>query len=251
LESPKDATSEFEELWSAFSNDRTINSIFIQDIEPSIRMLRDIRERISAETLQVIESQFIMVAQRTNEWKFLLSEFYKCGNNGAKIGKSFQASYNLIRGSILEKWCTTFCPVLHKLDMMIDMVGKNRSIRNGVMDGVIEIIPLEVGLVVEQIGLKGCMGVAPDLLLLCLREVDGEIMESLLIPVEVKGFKTGKSAISPCENSDYRRGVSLARRQIRSVKDIVRNGFVIEFGLIILCWIHDEQLGMEVHTVPF
>jgi hypothetical protein len=206
---------------------------------------------LPAKTAEVTDSQFIMEAQRTDEWKHLLSEFYVCGNNGAEIGSSFQAVYNLIRGSILEEWCTTFCPAFYLRDVLEEIVEKNSKIRTGVMSGVVEIIPLEVGLVVAQIGLEGCRGAAPDLLLLCLRETDGRVDTPLLIPVEIKGLKVGDSPVKPTENSDYRRGLSLARRQVRSVKEIVRSGFLIEFGLIVLTWIHSEQMGMEVHTVPF
>jgi hypothetical protein len=254
LQSPKDASPEFEELWAALMQEKTIDSVnlvFVQDLKKSTKALLEIQHLVPAETAAAIGNQFVMIGQRTDEWKELLSNFYACGNNGAEIGDSFQAKFNLIRGSILEEWCSMFCPVFHLQDELEDAIAKNQKIRSDLMKGVTRVIPLDTGLLVEQIGLEGCSGAAPDLLLLCLRESGGEIATPLLIPVEMKGLKVGDSAKLPKENGDYRRGLSLARRQIGSVKQILQTGFIIEFGLVVLTWIYDEQLGMEVYTVPF
>lgn len=256
LESPKDASSEFEELWTAFVNghddevDRTVNQIFVQSLDGSIEVVKEIYKRSPALVKEVMESQFIWEPQRTEEWKQMLT-FYKCGNNGAEIGESFQALYNLIRGSILEEWCYAFCPAFYLQDVLEELVEKNDAIRPDIMADVVKVIPFQIGLIVEQKGMEGCKGAAPDLLLICLREIGGEPVTPLLIPVEMKGLKAGESPDAPRENADYRRGLSLAKRQVSSVKEIVDpNSFIVEFGLVILTWIHSERMGMEVWTVP-
>jgi hypothetical protein len=257
LTSPKNATTDFEAAWYAhidevFHEDRTVNQVFIQDLTSAVRFLAEIRELklVPSSTLEVIARQFVMVGQRTEEWKHLLSSVYKCGNNGAEIGTSFQALYNLIRGSILEEWCTEFCPAFD-LRVLGEMLDKASTLDVSILSNVVRVFPLETGLVVEEIGKFGCAGAAPDLMLVCLREMDGVPVEPLLIPIEMKGLKTGASRSQPKYNGDYRRGLSLATRQISSVKRVVTSGFVIPFGLIVLCWIFDSDLCMEVHVIPF
>jgi hypothetical protein len=107
-------------------------------------------------------------------------------------------------------------------------------------------------LIVDEIGKRGCKGAAPDLLLMLPRTNDEKnTIIPLMIPIEIKGLKSGASALQPIRNSSYRRGLSLARRQISSVKEIINpSGFEIKFGLVVLTWIYEGNLGMEVHVEP-
>ena len=70
---------------------------------------------------------------------------------------------------------------------------------------------------------NGCKGCAPDLIIFC---------KDKIIPVEIKTLKFSD------HNSDWRRAVSLAKKQnIRSQDILFENGvdIKIEYSLIILC----------------
>jgi hypothetical protein len=265
LSSPRYASPGFESAWQSLEetqtgsdlSDRTINQRFIQTIEPSNQRLDELvsGRDMPPESIDVVGRQFIMTPQRSREWLHMLSDVYECGNNGAAIGTDFQAKFNLIRGSILEPMCTDLCPVFTDIKVLGQVVGKVESIDQTIMHGVQGLIAIETGLIVERIIESGTKpgtkprGAAPDLLLICPRVLDsGVVTKPLMIPVEIKGLKEG--GVSPIKNSDYRRGLSLAKRQIGSIKQIIDpRGFVIEFGLIVLCWISDGRLGMEVHAI--
>jgi hypothetical protein len=261
LESPKDATQEFENQWHKFINCetsdscfKTVNQIFLQDLRPSIELLTSFsfQDQLPAVTLSTIDLQFIMIPQRTSKWLELLSDFYTCGNNGAEIGQDFQATFNLIRGSILEPMCTDLCPIFFDLEELRKIVSKSESVDLSVLDEVTHIYQLETGLIVDEIGKRGCKGAAPDLLLMLPRtNNENNTIIPLMIPIEIKGLKSGASALQPIRNSSYRRGLSLARRQISSVKEIINpSGFEIKFGLVVLTWIYEGNFGMEVHVEP-
>lgn len=241
LQSPKLATPEFEHAWTSFANGRTVNEVFIKKVS-------DVGNcQFSPRIAQIVEEKMIVIPQRTPEWIELLT-FYKCGNNGAEIGDDFQAQYNLIRGSIVEALCPLICKVLTDPETFRDFVMS--CVPNAPPElmsdvGELRLINLDVGFVVEEIGRRGARGAAPDQLLV-VETVD----RSYIIPVEMKALKAGSD--QAIENTDYRRGVSLARRQVQSIKEILgHDAALVPFGIIILSWIYDGQLVMDVVAEPF
>jgi hypothetical protein len=131
----------------------------------------------------------VAVDQRSPEWKRLL-KFYTCGSNNGVIpydGEEWvKFYYNLIRGCIMEQ------VVIQNFDF--DKVVKSH------------VDKIMVGFLVESREEKS-IGIAPDLI---LRSVDE------LIPVEIKCL-VGQ----PSQNHDFRRAVTLAKRELSTSMKIL------------------------------
>ena len=136
-----------------------------------------------------ILNKCILVDQRSKEWQELLL-YYKCGKNtgivDCKEGNFVKTYYNLIRGAIIELM------IIHSVDFS--------SILK------IDIKKIIVGLIVEEMS-KGSTGIAPDLLLL---------EDKTLIPVEIKCLHNKFN-----DDHDFRRGIKLAKSQLKTTLDII------------------------------
>ena len=69
-----------------------------------------------------------------------------------------------------------------------------------------------------------------------------------ILGIPTKGLKTAN------HNADYYRGLNLATKQISSGKTILSKyltyeQLIIKRGIIILCFIENEQFNMEIHVV--
>ena len=67
-----------------------------------------------------------------------------------------------------------------------------------------------------------------------------------LIPVEIKGLKYTK------KNSDYFRGLHMARKQVSTVTTVMsqyltQKQLIIRRGIVILCCVENGQFHMEIH----
>ena len=180
-------------------------------------------ERPPAGVIAYLKKKFIFVNQRTDEWKKLL-KFYRCGSNGGGIGEGFQGIYNLIRGNIIESLA------IETLDT--EFLGET------------DVTKFSLGFVVEERGTEGSPGASPDLMLLITR---GKSIE--IIPVEIKSLKRG------VHNSDYYRGLHLAKKQIKGVKTLLESAghhhlVTVNRGLIIIAHIEDRKLHVERSLVP-
>ena len=164
---------------------------------------------------ELIENHFIFLHQRSNEWKELL-KFYKCGKNSGSIAKTFQGKYNLIRGNFIEMM------VQHYITDIFSHLGIN------------DIYVFSLGLVVENVGVKGCRGAAPDLLAITTN--------GILYTVEIKGLKSRRV------NSDFNRGIELARKQVKTVETILGGKKLIEIRkLIILGTVEEEKVFLRLY----
>lgn len=185
--SPLKPTDKFIQLFSLFCPDGKISKNFIIECSGYEHLPNDILKHT------------ILIDQRTEEWKELLT-FYACGKNtGVKPcldGNWISHYYNLIRGAITELM------IIKNLDFSKLFPGKN-------------IKKVTVGFLVEEVGNKGSLGIAPDLLLVVSDEKNLEV-----IPVEIKCIHS-----KPGDNGDYRRGVELARRQLFSSLHIIEKGY--------------------------
>lgn len=154
-----------------------------------------------------IYERFIWENQRSPEWLRLL-DYFKCGSHTKTIGTDIVSKYNLIRGSITEMIiCNSFdCKTI----------------------GLDKFSKIQIGLIVDGMTEKS-NGCAPDLLL---------VSDDEIIPVEIKCLHSGR------KNSDYYRGLDLAKRQCNSVKSILCTT-VVKRGLILLSWFEEEQLFIE------
>jgi hypothetical protein len=153
------------------------------------------------------KDKIIVVDQRTDEWKRLLT-YYTCGRNSGLIeynGDEWVAFYyNLIRGAIMEMM------IIHTVDFnhIIDLPNLKKAV---------------VGFIVKDKTKEGSIAIAPDLLLYAGLEI---------IPVEIKCM-TGP----PIENRDFRRAVKLASMQLHtSVKILGGNK-----GIISILYIYEEN----------
>lgn len=277
LDSPIDASPEFEKSWTAAHGATfdeimvEIHHLFTQDIRSTLRTIPTL-EVPNAEsntpgtpnTTQAIRNQFIMIAQKSEQWLRLRNTVFICGNvdgTGGTPAHTFQGAYNLIRGCIVEELCSRLCEPLNDLAALRRVVD---PVSPHFLEDVVSLRALEVGFLAEHcetpVVTAGTASAAahteqrkaaaPDGLLMLERKKFGRIAAPIVVPIEIKALKNRGS--TPIENADYRRGLDLASRQVRSICDILKEPeFVMPFGLIVLCWIHERKLVTEVHVVQF
>jgi hypothetical protein len=167
-----------------------------------------------------IKSQIIQVPQRSDEWIWMLSEFYQCGKNSGTIKNTIEGKYNLLRGSITESLILEY--------FQPSMIGLSTDWQK-----------IQVGLLVEEVNQKGSRGCSPDLLL---------VRENQIIPVEIKTLHCSN------KNNDYYRGLELAKKQCHSVRDILdsTNKYnLFSQYLIILGYYSTTDLILECHLFNF
>jgi len=219
-------TIEFKEFWKIYSKGRTVNQCFPLPSSKREDFLSWINIKVKNSTLSgLLDNSIEFCDQRSDEWLKLLSEFYKCGNNGGVIKGDFESFYNLIRGAILEK-------------LAIDCFDPEAIGLKGYKKW-------SVGFVVEE-KIKGSRGFAPDLLVMGI-DSSGK-ME--LITIEIKGLKSFEC------RSDYDRGLNLASKQVTSAREILskkisQDDLIISRGIVLICSIKDGSFVMNHHFVDF
>lgn len=200
IKSPLKPTDKFVKDFKTICPDRSVNCFLINPHNTDL-LPPDIKKRA------------ICIPQRSLEWINLLT-FYACGRNtGVKKYTEpdwVQYYYNLIRGAIVELMVIESCD----FTPLIPNYEK-----------------ITVGFLVEEVGRAGCLGIAPDLLLL----VNG-ITSVDIIPVEIKCL-TGTMS----DNHDYRRDIELATKQLESSIKLTGS----QSGIIVLVYVNDT--GFEVH----
>jgi hypothetical protein len=229
IASPNICTEAFEQKWKTIYCDESINEKF-QIISSDGKEFFDHLESlgICIDVIQLFKHSFIFLNQRSPEWLDMLANKFVCGSNAANINlNSFQGSYNLIRGSIIEL-------------LAIRLFDPDKHFKNN--GSRCKFMKLNLGFIVES-DTVGAKGFAPDLVLIGISDHAVE-----LILVEIKGLHSLQ------KNSDYYRGLSLARHQVQSARQIFSNSvsndrLIIQRGIIILCCIKDERLIMEIHDI--
>ena len=226
VDSPIKVTGAFTSEWQATYGDTSISEIFKMGFTAEESFIEGLRKlQISEENISRLIACLWFIQQRSAKWLEILSSGeLKCGNNSTSVSDDPQAQYNLTRGALTELIVINllsnkqFCPNTQKLiDEIRHIIGAN------------DIFCLSVGFIGNKVnGGKGC---APDLIIFGQNEET-----TLLIPVEIKTLKFSD------HNSDWRRAISLAKKQnIRTREILVENGvnIKIEYSLIILCsWCH-------------
>uniref|UniRef100_A0A0G4GY24 Uncharacterized protein n=1 Tax=Chromera velia CCMP2878 TaxID=1169474 RepID=A0A0G4GY24_9ALVE len=216
LGSPLVPTDAFEDQWnSSFGCRSEINAQF---------PIECMGEEEAQNLLPVsLLRHFIFITQRSQEWLKLLT-FYTCGKNSKNIGEAFESKYNLIRGSVTE--------------LLVTHLFDPTTVEG--LEGGNDLVKCQMGFIVEEPGVEGSPGSAPDLFL---------IGRNRIVPVEIKTLKSGK------KNGDYNRGIDLAQRQCKGTRDILRKvggGEVrIDQGLILLAWYESDQLCMKSLVFDF
>jgi len=199
-----------------------------KEISPTFKDINALFSIISKNTKllpeYVIHDHLLDLDQRFLEWKHAL-KFYKTGDNTGvvelKEGEEWVGVYyNLIRGSLMEHIVIHSC----------ELGALNHLFPNSIVNCV------TVGLLVENKGVKNSKGVAPDLLLVVESETKNS---SEIIPVEIKCLKRTK-----IDNADYRRGLSLARRQLQSVATIIN----ITRGIILFIYVDEPLTDQSSHV---
>jgi hypothetical protein len=226
ISSPEFYTDEFEAQWvekHGLSSD--VNRHFIIPCSDQKEFYRTY-SALDQEVIDLFNQSFIFVDQRSPEWISMIKHRFVCGSSSGSIDNTtFQGSYNLIRGAVLELLA------IHLFDpSSAGLPGFSKWF---------------LGFIVEH-DIKGSRGFAPDMVLISADSGD-QIPE--IIVVEIKGLKHNR------KNADYYRGLHLATKQIRSAQDILspkgisRDKLKITRGLILLCCIQDKELKMEIHHV--
>lgn len=229
LSSPQKHTDFFETLWeTTFSGgfDSETGDVIDQKSIGDVFPIPSSNTKEMAPILGSLMDNFIFIEQRSPEWMDLLN-FYECGKNSKNIADGFAAKYNLIRGAITE--------------LLVMDVFDPSTVGS-------EFVKCFTGFIVESPDVKGSPGCAPDMLLVSPEEI---------IPIEIKTLKSGTI------NSDYYRGVDLAKRQCQSVRDIILKNHSreahmemgippcqkIERGIILLTFY--EGTEMIMHMIQF
>jgi len=167
-----------------------------------------------------IRHQIHCESQRSPEWQELL-RFYKCGRNTGvpdrpaecdTAAKFVRFYWNLIRGCLGE--------------MIVQSLSGER-IRFP------DHTSQSVGLLVEEKGVKGTPGMAPDLLL---------VNEEEVIPVEIKCL-TGEFI----DNSKRRRGIHLAHKQVQQCMRLLKSSK----GLIIFLYTNPNDFKVYSTQISF
>jgi len=218
MKSPVKSCELFEKKWLELEKEGFDPMSFFEmkSVEAdTFRSVASTRIKNNDTLTELIENHFIFLHQRSNEWKELL-KFYKCGKNSGSIAKTFQGKYNLIRGNFIEMM------VQHYITDIFSHLGIN------------DIYVFSLGLVVENVGVKGCRGAAPDLLAITTN--------GILYTVEIKGLKSRRV------NSDFNRGIELARKQVKTVETILGGKKLIEIRkLIILGTVEEEKVFLRLY----
>lgn len=229
IESPINPTSNFEDMFVDIYGSREIciNKIFIIKSSSETHFY-DTYSTLDNDIINVFKKCFIFVDQRTPEWIDMLSNKFACGSNTGSINdSSFQGRYNLIRGAIIELIAIQlFDPLTHA--------------------NLINFKKWNLGFIIES-NIQGSKGFSPDLVL--MSEDSGHHIPEFIL-VEIKGLKTSR------KNADYYRGLHLAKKQVESGKNILskyinNEKLIINRGIILLCYIEEQQFKMEVHHISF
>lgn len=209
IKSPLQPTNKFVEGIQSIYPDRNINRFLIPSINGEL--LPD-----------TVKDKAILIAQRSPEW-FKLLNFYKCGKGtGVKkyAGPDWVEYYfNLIRGSIVELMVINSCD----FSSLFPIYKK-----------------ITLGFLVEEIGKAGCLGIAPDLLLLTNNNT------SEIIPVEIKCL-TGYLS----DNRDYRRDILLATKQLESSIKLIGNANSLKMGIIVFVYLNEDGFNVYATSVRF
>lgn len=155
--------------------------------------------------------------QRSSEWLELL-KFYKCGNtiNNQINYVDCNTNFNLIRGCLGEK-------------LLIDYIDWNKLVGFNVSKCM-------CGLIVETLGLKDSIGIAPDLLLV---GSNSNSDKKIIIPVEIKTIVSDPEIM----NRKFLREVQLGTKQLdTSIGLINKITRTTTFGLLVFCFIHNNKI---------
>lgn len=173
--------------------------------------------------IEFLPKQFISYIcienQRSIEWLELL-KFYNCGNsiNNTITFKDCETNFNLIRGCIGEK-------------LLIDLIDWNILVENNLRP----VYKCICGLLVENKGIKNSIGISPDLLLISNNN-------DIVIPVEIKTIVSNPNII----NKKILREIKLATKQLEtSIELIYKITQNYTFGLMVFCFIHNNQLSIK------
>jgi hypothetical protein len=192
IKSPNNCTKIFEEEYKLKYNINDCNNLFLIKITP---------ENLIDLPNDLIKKHFIQIEQRSEEWIKLI-KFYKCGNNGAEIKQNMEGIYNLLRGSITESI------ILEKFNPeSIDLYGWTK---------------VSVGLLVEEKDKEGCIGCAPDLLL---------VKDNMIIPVEIKTITNNN------HNNNYYSKLDLAKKQLNTIENILTSKIIYKKLIIMAYWL--------------
>lgn len=239
VESPVTPSDSFRDAWLSAYGDpviaescdggTTVGSVFTQDLTEDSAKLEDFKVSVSEVAKYTLDSVVKMVSQRSPEWLAML-EYFTCGNNNSLRKETFEGYFNLMRGCIEENMISHVFP--------------------GIMEGYIDMekaIIIDVGMCVAG-QTEGSTGGAPDKVILI-----NDCGRVEFIPCEFKSLKYGSTL--PRRNSDYRRGISLARRQNMRIKEIVDtyatscvSGITVKRGVIVLSWIYESRLYTETYV---
>lgn len=186
----------------------SIGSLFIFPSSHEDQFPENLREKIHFE------------AQRSSEWQDLL-RFYKCGRNTGvpdlpsdcdTVEKFIRFYWNLIRGCLGE--------------MIVQSISSQQL-------GFPDHSNHSVGLLVEQKGVQGSPGMAPDLLLISNDKKE-------IIPVEIKCL-TGEFV----DNSKRRRGIYLAHKQVQQCMNLLES----QRGLIVFLYTNPNDFRVYVSEI--
>lgn len=163
--------------------------------------------------LHVLE-HCIVVAQRSEEWLRLLT-YYSCGkNSGIKKYEGLdwvRFYYNLIRGAIMEIFVIKYCDFSNLIKEKYEKIT--------------------IGFLVDDIKMEKSLAISPDLILLT---ESGKI-----IPVEIKCMTS-----KPVNNRAFRRSVKLARKQLETSINILKDSKV---GIIVIIYIYLNDANFIVY----
>ena len=162
--------------------------------------------------------------QRSHEWIELL-KFYKCGNSINNTIKFIdcETNFNLIRGCVGEK-------------LVVDLIDWNELVDEDLRP----VSKCICGLIVETKGLVNSIGIAPDLLLIT--------KTNQIIPIEIKTIVSDPNII----NKKFLREIKLASKQLDTSINLINQIMEINtFGLIVFCFIHNNQITIKYKKYYF
>jgi hypothetical protein len=240
LKSPNKPTNEFEKEWNDKFKMSDLNSLFLikSSDQKEFYEYYEKELRIDEKIISVFKQCFVFIDQRSSEWLDMLENKYVCGKNSGIIDNSFQGLYNLIRGSIIEQLA------IHLFDLSSVFVDIDKN----------NYRKWHLGFIVES-DMIGSKGFAPDMILI---GINPETKTLELIIVEIKGLKSTKlnrpEVTLTCRNADYYRGLNLATKQVESCKKILSQylspkQLIMRRGLILLCYVDDMNLMMDIHQI--
>jgi len=170
--------------------------------------------------------------QRDPEWMYLY-RYYLCGRHSESVTKMddvdkfVESNYHLIRGCVMEMVLRDCVDYKELLDLP-------------------NCYTASVGFIVEQKGVEGSPGCAPDLLVIVPDSGTSDCQSDdkyEVIPVEMKCMREGFA-----ENANYRREVSMATTQLRTCLDLIGRG---TRGLIMMLWWDGSSWELRHSLVDF